>query len=394
MVYSTSKMMKGKIAFVLTALFAVLSIASQYSAARSVRENSIPIPRSDQRFEQPSATATPASRDPVVDTSSEPDDGEVIKVNTQLVSVPVRVMDKTGKFVAGLAKNDFKVFADGAEQQIAMFSNEQQPFTVALVLDMSYSTNFKVAEIQEAALSFIDQLRPQDKVMVISFDQDVHLLCEATNDRKAIYTAIKSTKIGTGTSLYEAVDMVMNGRLRQIEGRKAIILFTDGVDTTSRKTVGLGNLNDAMELDALIYPIRYDTYADVQRMRKGSARPTYPPISNPVPGEGDITFPPRLPVNESDNQGTTAEDYETARRYLEQLAIRTGGRTYLADSLENLTEGFARIAGELREFYSLGIYPDDMNPGKPKLLKVRIDRPGLAVRARDSFSIGKKGPGN
>ena len=79
-----------------------------------------------------------------------------------------------------------------------MFSNEQQPFTVVLVLDMSYSTNFKITEIQSAALSFIDQLRPQDKVMVISFDQDVHLLCEATNDRKAIYTAIKSTRSARG----------------------------------------------------------------------------------------------------------------------------------------------------------------------------------------------------
>ena len=395
MVYSTSRIMKGKIAFIFTALFTVLGVASQYPAARSVRENSIPVSKSDQRPGQPSPTATPTSRKPVVDTSPDSDDGEVIKVSTQIVSVPVRVMDKKGRFVAGLTKENFKVFADGVEQQIALFSNEQEPFTVALVLDMSYSTNFKIAEIQAAALSFIDQLRPQDKVMVISFDQDVHLLCEATNDRKAIYSAIKSTKIGTGTSLYEAVEMVMNGRLRQIEGRKAIILFTDGVDTTSRKAVAMSNLNDAMELDALIYPIRYDTYADVQRMRNGSARHTYPPASNPIPGQSGRTFPSPIPtIGESENLGTTAEDYETARRYLEQLAIRTGGRTYLADSLENLSDGFAKIAGELREFYSLGIYPDDSNPGKPKLLKVRIDQPGLAVRARDSFVIGKKGPGN
>ena len=118
----------------------------------------------------------------------------------------------------------------------------------------------------------------------------------------------------------------MNGRLRQIEGRKAIILFTDGVDTTSRKTVGLGNLRDAMELDALIYPIRYDTYADVQRMRRARLVQTIP-NSNPVHGEdhGTISLPD--PVSDSEDQGTTAEDYETARRYLEQLAIRTGGRT-------------------------------------------------------------------
>src|SRR6185295_1363973 len=114
---------------------------------------------------------------------------------------------------------------------------------------------FKIGEIQSAAIAFIDQLRPQDKVMVVSFDEEVHMLCEATSDRKEIYRAIRSTKIATGTSLYEAVDLVMNHRLRSIEGRKAIILFTDGVDTTSRRANDFGNIDDARELDALIYPI-------------------------------------------------------------------------------------------------------------------------------------------
>jgi VWFA-related protein len=106
------------------------------------------------------------------------------------VSVPVRVMDKKGRFIGGLAQENFKVFEDGAEQEIALFSNEHEPFTVALVIDMSYSTTFKITEIQNAAIAFIDQLRPQDRVMVISFDEDVHMLCEATNDRQAVYRAI------------------------------------------------------------------------------------------------------------------------------------------------------------------------------------------------------------
>src|SRR6185503_10819443 len=117
------------------------------------------------------------------------------------------------------------------------------------------------------AISFIDQLGPKDKVMVVSFDQNVHMLCEPTNDRAQIYRAIKSTRIATGTSLYEAVDLVMNERLKRIKGRKAIILFTDGVDTTSTRSNDLENLDDAMELDALVYPIRYDTYQDVQAMK-------------------------------------------------------------------------------------------------------------------------------
>ena len=137
------------------------------------------------------------------------------------MTVPVRVIDRKGRFVGGLKKDNFKVFEDGAERDIAYFSSEQEPFTVALVLDMSYSTKFQIADIQSAAISFIDQLGPRDKVMVVSFDEDVHMLSEPTNDRAQIYRAIRSTRIATGTSLYEAVDLVMNERLKRIKGRKA-----------------------------------------------------------------------------------------------------------------------------------------------------------------------------
>jgi VWFA-related protein len=365
--------------------------------AQSGREKSITGAKANQRPAQQTASPTPLPT-PLSDTpiTAEPadDDGEIIKVNTQLVSIPVRVMDKSGRFIAGLAKENFKVFSDGVEQEVALFSNEEQPFTVALVLDMSYSSNFKVAEIQSAAIAFIDQLRPAYKVMVISFDEDVHMLCEATNDRKAIYRAIRSTKIATGTSLYEAMDLVMRERLNRIEGRKAIILFTDGVDTTSRRANASNNISDAMELDALIYPVRYDTFADVQRMKNGSGLPGPPPISGPLPGQTGNPFPFPIPTTGAaspNSQGTTAEDYEAARQYLDELALRTGGRSYLANGLTNLSDSFAKIASELREYYSLGIYPTDIKNGKVRRIKVKVDRDGLAVRARDTFVVGAKG---
>ncbi|MBK8466739.1 MAG: VWA domain-containing protein [Chloracidobacterium sp.] len=359
--------------------------------AQSGRDTSSSGGKSNQRPVKSSPTPEPGSVSPVDDSAATVDDTEVIKVDTQLVTIPVRVMDKKGRFVGGLAKENFKVFEDGVEKELALFSNEQQPFTVALVLDMSYSTTFKITEIQSAAIAFIDQLRPQDKVMVISFDEEVHMLCEATNDRQAIYRAIKGTKISTGTSLYEAVDLVMNERLRRIEGRKAIILFTDGVDTTSRRANAMNNTGDAMELDALIYPIRYDTYADVQKMKNGTGIPTTPPIQSPIPQQGSIPIPFPLPTIATPNsRGTSAEDYERAREFLDQLALRTGGTVYLASTTMNLSEGFSKIASELREFYSLGIYPDDVKPGKVRKLKVKVEREGLAVRARETYIVRKK----
>ena len=358
-----------------------------------------------QKSDDDLANATNVNTDPI-------DDNDIIRVDTQLVTIPVKVSDRKNRFFGGLKKEDFHVFEDDVEQEIAYFSNEEQPFTVALVLDMSYSTKFKIGEIQAAAIAFISQLRDQDKVFVISFDQEVHMLCEPTNDRQRIYRAIRSTKIATGTSLYDAVDMTMNERLKRIQGRKAIVLFTDGVDTTSRLAHDMSNKRDAMELDALIYPIRYDTYADVQAMKNGGTVTKLPlpggvgtgtvttgkgdPGGNrPEETVGSIPFPlpiPQVGGSTGSNRGTTQEDYQNAEKYLDDLATNTGGRVYLANTTANLNESFTRIASELREFYSLGYYPKDLSQvGKKKKIKVRINnQAGLAVRARDSYVVGKK----
>lgn len=349
---------------------------------------------------KPSPTPTPSDDQPDSDPGEM--DGPEIVVDTKLVTIPVRVMDRKGRFLPGLAKENFKVFEDGVEQEVALFSNDSQPFTVALVLDMSYSTKFKITEIQAAAIEFIDQLRPEDRVTVISFDEEIHIHCEPTNDRKAIYAAIRQTKIATGTSLYETVDLTINNRFRGIEGRKAMVLFTDGVDTTSRRSNDIDNLRDAMEIDTIIYPIRYDTYADVQRIKNnpmpqqiptgmpGGGPPTgsTPPI---VPTRNPTGFPFPIPaagIGRPGDKGTTPEEYARGEEYLNQLAIRTGGQIYLADTLGNLTGAFSKIASELREFYSLGYYPtDEGRPGKVRRIKVKVDQPNAAVKARDSYVV-------
>ena len=152
------------------------------------------------------------------------------------MTVPVRVIDRKGRFVGGLKKDDFKVFEDGAEQGSAIFKRARTVYG-SVVLDMSYSTKFQIADIQTAAISFIDQLGPKDKVMVVSFDENVHMLCEPTNDRGQIYRAIRSTKISTGTSLYEAVDLVMNDRLkRSKEARRSSFSRTESTRQVRGRT--------------------------------------------------------------------------------------------------------------------------------------------------------------
>ena len=336
-------------------------------------------------------------------------DDEILNIDTKLVTIPVKVTDRNGRFIGGLKKEDFSVEEDKTAQEIAYFQNEQKPFTVALVLDMSYSTTFKIDEIQQAALTFINQLRPADKVMIISFDGDFYILCEPTNDRKTIEQAIIKTKIGSGTSLYETIDFVINKRFNKIAGRKAIVLFSDGVDTTSRQANERDNLRDASELDTLVYPIQYDTFKDVQAIQnqsvlvqpptirttptaKGGSIPTGQPKSPfpfPLPtgtlgtGGGRNSPPRSMP-----GSGTSIEDYKKADEYLEEMAMRTGGRIYKANSIANLSQAFSNIAGELREFYSLGYYPNgEKEAGKQRKIKVRVNRQGVAVRARESYVI-------
>lgn len=399
--------------FAVLLCLALVCVSIEYAAAQSRRVTpTSPNGKPNQRPE-PKPTPTPDAGN-VADAATS-DQGpiessdEVIRVDTQLVTIPVKILDRKNRFFGGLKKEDFKVFEDEVEQEIAHFSNEQEPFTVALVLDMSYSTKFRIAEIQSAAIAFISQLREGDRLAVISFDEEVRVLCEATTDRQKIYRAIKSTKIGNGTSLYDAMDQVINNGMKLISGRKAIVLFTDGVDTTSRLAHDMSNLRDAMELDALIYPIRYDTYAEVQAMQNGGTVTKVPfpgtgggtvttgqgnPGGIPPSTTGSLPFPvpdPQVARGSGSNRGTTAEEYRNAEKYLNDLAAYTGGRIYLADTTANLNGSFTKIASELREFYSLGYYPkEEATAGKKKKIKVKINQTGLVVKARDSYVVGKK----
>lgn len=345
-------------------------------------ESPTPVPTVDE-------TESTNNGEPIVE------DSEAIKIDTELVTIPFKVLDRKGRFIGGLKQENFKVAEDGIEQEIGYFTNEEQPFTVALVLDMSYSTTFKIDEIHSAALAFVNQLRPDDKVMVVSFDEEVHVLCNPTSDRQVLQRAIKSTKVASGTSLYEAVDTVINKSFSRISGRKAMVLFTDGVDTTSRRASDLSNKSDALELDALIFPIKYDTFADVQAIQNKPPVIVPSTIPSPIPSQNKSPFPFPLPtggVGTPSSQGTSAEDYRRADEYLNELANRTNGRLYEADTTVNLAQAFSNIANELRQYYSLGYYPKDAAKiGKKRKIKVRVNQENLVVRSRDGYIVGKKG---
>src|SRR5215204_335798 len=386
-----------KIAIFFCLALSCLSFTISFAQSRKVTPNSDNGVKKANRRPVESPTPPTETTAAQQNENAENDDSEVITVATKVVSIPVKVLDRSSRFIAGLQKENFKVFEDNVEQEIEYFSNEQEPFTVALVLDMSYSAKFKAEEIQAAALAFINQLRPSDKVMVVSFDEEIYVHCEPTSDRKTLQAAVKSTKISYGTSVYDAMDLVINQKLRKYSGRKAIVLFSDGVDTTSKNVFGMRNLSDALESDALIYPIQYDTFSEVQAM-KNKPIIQQPKMPSPIPSKDKNPLPFPFPtggmgggVGSMDAKGTTAEEYEKADLYLNELANRTGGRLYKASTITSLSDAFSRIASELREYYSIGYTPKDENTaGQKHKIKVKVDRDGVVVKTRDSYVAGEK----
>jgi Ca-activated chloride channel family protein len=326
--------------------------------------------------------------------------GDVVKVSTTLVTLPVSVMDRDGRYIPNLRKEDFRLWEDGVEQNVAFFSSVDKPFSLVLMIDTSGSTRFRLEDIQDAAITFVNQLRQDDRVMVVSFDDQVRVLTEFTNDRNRLRDAIRRTRTGDGTKLYDAVDLVMNQRLSSVSGRKAIVLFTDGVDTTSRHAHYADNIRDAEELDALVYPVQYDTYMDVGG--GGSPWPgggrRYPSSNGDIFGQilGGILRGGNVQIGGGPGgrggAGSSRHDYEIANRYLHELADRTGARSYQADSTQNLATAFANIAEELRRQYSLGYYPKNpAQAGQRRQIRVRVNQPNLAVRTRDSYVFNPSG---
>jgi VWFA-related protein len=335
---------------------------------------------------RPLATPTPPA-------ANDDDDG-IIKVETNLVTMPVSVLDRDGRFIAGLQQRDFKIFENGVEQKVDYFQSVEQPFTVILMLDVSPSTQFRIDEIQDAAITFVNQLRPGDRVGVIAFDERVHVLSPITGNRNILRNAIRQAEFGDGTSLYEAVDNVIYQQLRGIEGRKAAVLFTDGVDTTSRRAGYDDTLRATEELDALFYTIRYDTSGDLGGGGWGGGYPsggrrrggvTIGDILGGILGGGNV-----YGGRGGGGMGGSREDYERGKLYLEGLAQNSGGREFEAQSMYNVDSAFSGIAEELRRQYSLGYYPDKVGQiGDRRQIKIRVMRPGVVVRAKTSYIVGQ-----
>jgi VWFA-related protein len=306
-----------------------------------------------------------------------PKDDQPIRVRVDMVSLPVVVTDKVGRRITDLAKDDFQVFENGVRQEIAGFAATDEPVNVALLLDTSGSTELRLAKIQNAAISFVNQLHPDDEVAVLSFADDVKLQLDFSIDRDKNEYGIKKTRTGEWTVLYEAVWLALEEVLKPVQERKALVIFSDGVDTRSHTVSMNETLELAKETGATIYCVYFNTELDqYKRSTKSVLGGSLPPvIMNPYPPV--VTGP-----------GATSPEYSAGRKYLESLAEYSGG--LLFDGMSNLEYAFSQVARELASQYSIGYYSsDDRRDGKFRKIQVKLAKPDLVARTKKGYYTKK-----
>lgn len=318
-------------------------------------------------------------------------DNQTIRVAVEMVSLPVVVTTREGKRITDLKKEDFQVFEDGVPQQITGFAATDEPVSVALALDTSGSTEEKLAMIQNEAIEFVNMLHPDDSVAIMSFAEDVNLLEDFSINRDKNAYGIKETRAGGWTVLYEAVWLALQDVLKPVKERKALVLFTDGVDTASRKASEKETLELAKETYATIYSVYFNTEGDLY------ARGTRPSVGGyplpgggyPIPG-GPPIITTRPPIYGPGGPGSSSSDYMRGRDYLKKLSEFSGGVVLDALQMQDIGNAFEQIAKELASQYSIGYYSTNTaHDGKFRKVEVRLTRPGLIARTKKGYNAPK-----
>jgi Ca-activated chloride channel family protein len=267
----------------------------------------------------------------------------VFRAGTQTVPVYTTVLGPDGRLVTDLTKDDFDVYDDGRAQPITVFANDIQPISIVVMLDTSGSMTGSIALLKEAAEQFLLRLLPADQGRVGAFNDKIQIMgTHFTKNRDELISEVRELDYGNGTKLWDAA-LASLDELHGIEGRRVVLVFTDGDDTESR--AHLGNVIDKARVDdAMVYAIGLQSnYFNGQRMVR----------SEPDGG-------------------------------LRKIADETGGGYFELKKTADLAPTFTRVAQELHAQYVMGFAPTELD-GKVHKLSVRIRKPGMTARARRSY---------
>jgi Ca-activated chloride channel family protein len=286
----------------------------------------------------------------IVKAQDEDEDNKPIKVDTLLLTTPLVVRDNKGRYIAGLKKENFSIFQNRQKQEIEFFFGEESPMNVAILLDTSASTKEVLDKIQQAARDFVKVFRPEDKGVIVGFDNRTLFLSDLTSDKKQLSKSIREVRIAydAGSDMNDAVLQIVQKHFASVKGRKAIIALTDGM-VIKRNVSTQQTLDALLESDTVFYPIVFKTKFYAEAM----SRPKKP-----------------LPV-----------------AMLEYLADGTAGRFYEKEA-SNLKEAFESISDELKKQYLIGFYPQ--NTGMEKSLRnitITVDRKDSIIETKKKWSF-------
>ena len=285
-------------------------------------------------------------------TPQQPPPGATFKSGTQIVSLFVTVADATRRLVSGLTQNDFEVYDNDKAQPIIFIQNEVQPITVVVMLDTSGSMTLTLDLLRQAAEQFLLRLLPADKGRVGAFNDKIQFSSSFTSDRDQLITDVKNLDYGNGTRLWDAIGASLD-ELKGIDGRRVILVFTDGDDTSSR--ISQGNVIDRARADeVMIYAIGLESHY--------------------------IGGPNGQMVHTKPDSG------------LRKIADETGGGYFELKKATELGSTFTKVAQELHSQYVIGFAPTQLDNRVHKLA-VKMKQPGLTARARRSYlaAADKKG---
>ena len=333
------------------------------SAEYKPRPIATPTPKKDRKKktdEQDKAAATP-----VPETAS----GKVVSGEVS-VTIPVAVLDRAGSAVSGIKQNEISVFVDGAEVPVVAFEQDKEPVTMILVLDSSPSAQLRFKTMQEQASKLVAALSSNMKVMVVDFNVKLNVRSQPTTNRTETLNAIAKMKMGDGTSIYSAVQLMWEKILPPVPGRKVVVLMTDGVDTTSQNSSFARSLSEVEKQDVTIYPIYFDTFGDNTRAFNSSNDWIVQILRQSNSSLGN-TSPP----------GSSKDAYKIGLIYLNDLAAASGGRIFSSEKLE---AGTKSLLGELANRYYVTVTVPRKDIGS-RPVRVRVNRVPLAVIARGSF---------
>lgn len=361
------------------------------------------------------SSTPPANQPPTNSSAEEVAEGDVVRVETQLVSVSAVVIDKTGRPISTLRADNFSVLEDGQSQRVTNFATTETPFEIALLLDTSGSTREELGLIRDAANAFLSALRPGDRVAILAFNNStgtngpvatVEILSPLTDKRTVLRTAIATIGTSNGTPFYDALTRVADEVFRdppteQFRGRRAVVALTDGVDSTSNSDYNAAraklsragvasyfiqvSTEDYVE-DRLLKDCQDDGRLTLSAKQLERFRQLF------VPSAQQEDYADFCRLGQFERMDISRRLYNLARGEMTEMARATGGKSFSAASLQEARAAFAQVANEIGTQYSLGYYPSNKTrDGRFRQIKVELRGvKDASVRAREGYYAPKQ----